>query len=46
MNFDIFKDNPALYIIIITFGVALTVVYFLSNLSKKDKKNKKEKSEK
>jgi hypothetical protein len=46
MNFNIFKDNPAIYIIIIMFVVGCTVIY-LGSLSRyrSDKKKEKEKGE-
>ena len=44
MNFNIFKDNPAIWLIIIMFAVGCTVI-FLGSLGKNrsDKKNTKEK---
>jgi hypothetical protein len=40
MNFNIFKDNPAIWLIIIMFAVGCTVI-FLGSLAK-DRKEKKE----
>jgi len=46
MNFNIFKDNPAIWLIIIMFVVGCTVI-FLGSLGKyrSDKKKEKEKDE-
>jgi hypothetical protein len=44
MNFNIFKDNPAIWLIIIMFAVGCTVI-FLGSLGKyrSDKKDEKKK---
>ena len=42
MNFNIFKDNPAIWLIIIMFAVGCTVI-FLGSLAKDREAKKKEK---